>query len=183
MTESMRTRWYAVQVETGREDASCTMIEQAAEAADLTSSFEELFVPKRRTLTKIQGELTEGEEPLFPGYVIVVTNPSNLEAVVATLKRLPRFARLVGHDGEFVPLSDDEVARICAFTQKDHRFVEMSEGFVEGGRVTVVSGPLVGWEALIKKVDRRRRTAYLEFPLCGRTVETRVGLNLVRRTR
>ena len=175
--------WYAVQVETGREDASRDLIEQAARAADLEGAFEELFVPKRRTLYKRSGELVEGEEPLFPGYLIAVAKPRDAEGVAAALRRAPRFARLLAYDGVFTPLAADEVAWICAFARREgpRRVVDMSEGHVEGGRVVVTSGPLVGREGLIRKIDRRKRTAYLRLRICGREVETKVGLSLVRK--
>ena len=156
--------WYAVQVETGREDASRDLIEQAARAAGLEGAFEELFVPKRRTLSKRSGELVEGEEPLFPGYLIAVAKPRDAEGVAAALRRAPRFARLLAYDGVFTPLAADEVAWICAFARR-----------------VVTSGPLVGREGLIRKIDRRKRTAYLRLRICGREVETKVGLSLVRK--
>lgn len=176
-------RWYAVQVEAGREDAACALVLRTARAAGLADAFDELFVPKRRTLSKVEGELVEGEEPLFPGYVIAVARPRDLDAVAAALRRSPRFARLLAYGSEFAPLSDQEVSWICAFTQRGSRTVGMSEGFVEGGRVVVTSGPLVGREALVRKVDRRRRTAEVELSICGRKVTTKLGLSLVKKER
>lgn len=142
-----------------------------------------LFCPKRRTLEKSGGALVEGLEPLLPGYVMAVARRGDLDKVAEALRRSPRFARLVGRAGAFTPLSDQEAAWICAFTQRGGRTVEMSEGFVEGGRVVVTSGPLVGREALVRKVDRRRRTAEVELGICGRAVTVKVGLNLVKRAR
>ncbi len=174
-------KWYAVQVETGREDAACALILRAARAAGIADAFKELFSPKRRSLAKVRGELVAGLEPLLPGYVIAVAKPRDLDKVSAALQRSPRFARLVGQGGAFAPLSDQEVAWICAFTQRGNRTVEMSEGFVEGGRVVVTSGPLVGREALVRKVNRRKRTAEVGFSICGRTVTAKVGLNLIKK--
>ena len=177
------TRWYAVQVETGRERAACALVLRTAEAAGLADAFDELFSPGRHTLSKVHGKLVEGLEPLLPGYVIAVARPDDLDAVAEALRRTPRFARLVGVGETFAPLSDQEVSWICAFTQRGDRTVEMSEGFVEGGRVVVTSGPLVGKEVLITKVNRRKRTAEVELSICGRKVTTKVGLNLTRKNR
>ena len=162
-------------------DAACALVLRAAEAEGLADAFDELFSPKRRTLSKVRGELVRGLEPLLPGYVIAVACPDDLDAVASALRRSPRFARLVGQGGAFVPLSDQEVAWICAFTQRGSRTVEMSEGFVEGGRVVVTAGPLVGKEALVRKVNHRKRTAEVEFSICGRRVTAKVGLNLVKK--
>lgn len=40
----------------------------------------------------------------------------------------------------------------------------------------MTAGPLLGHEGLIKTINRRKCTAYLELDLCGRRVNTRVGL-------
>ena len=40
----------------------------------------------------------------------------------------------------------------------------------------MTAGPLLGHEGLIKTINRRKSTAYLELDLCGRRVTTRVGL-------
>lgn len=177
------SKWYAIQVETEREDTACEVILHTAQAKGLGGVFEELFSPKRATLTKQKGELVEGREPLLPGYVIAICHPQDLDAVIAALSHSPRFARLVGAGETFTPLSDQEVSWISAFTQRENRTVEMSEGFIEKGRVVITSGPLIGQEALVTKIDRRRRIAYLKFELCGRTVEAKLGLNLMRKER
>ncbi|WP_165045735.1 antiterminator LoaP [Adlercreutzia sp. ZJ138] len=171
--------WYAVQVFTGQEDKAVGLIGQTLTISGEENLVDEVFVPKRKTLTKQHGELVEGETALFPGYIMVVT--SKVERLSALLGKVPAFTRLLGTDGMFTPLAEGEVAWICAFTQRKHRTVEMSEGFVEGGRVVVASGPLVGREALIKKVNRRKREATLELSILGRTVEVKVGLSLVRK--
>lgn len=40
----------------------------------------------------------------------------------------------------------------------------------------MTAGPLLGHECLIKTINRRKSTAFLELNLCGRCVTTRVGL-------
>ena len=52
----------------------------------------------------------------------------------------------------------------------------MSEALKDGDQVVVTAGPLLGHEGLIKTINRRKCTAYLELNLCGRSVTTRVGL-------
>lgn len=174
-------KWYAVQVVAGQEQAVCDFVTQIAEATGISDALDELFTPKRKTLRMSKGELIEGMEPLLPGYIIAVCRPANLDLLDKALRSSPKFAKLIGrYEREFVPLSDEEVSWICAFTRRENRVVEMSEGFIEGGCVKVTAGPLVGKEGLIRKINRRKRTAYLSFQILGRTVETKVGLNLVK---
>ena len=57
----------------------------------------------------------------------------------------------------------------------------MSEGYIEGDKVRVTAGPLCGLEGLIKKIDRHKRTACLEFDMFGQTVSTSVGLEITEK--
>lgn len=57
----------------------------------------------------------------------------------------------------------------------------MSEGIIEGSKVSVNSGPLQGMEGYIRKIDRHKRKAYLEIPFFGRTQNIQVGLEIVEK--
>lgn len=137
--------------------------------------------PRFKTKVRQEGKWVDDERPLLPGYLVAVTGSA---AVLDTaLKRVPELTRILGNDNAFIPLKDDEAAWIDASTRKGYRVVEMSEGFKEGGKVTVASGPLVGYEGAITKIDRRKHEAYLQLEIMGRKKGVKVGFNLVRKAR
>ena len=74
------------------------------------------------------------------------------------------------------------MAWLNAFTGNDCRVIEMSEGIVEGSKVVVLRGPLMGHEAEIKRVDRHRRTAELEICMFGRVKTIRLGLEIISKS-
>lgn len=51
----------------------------------------------------------------------------------------------------------------------------------ENDRVQILAGPLMGMEGNIRRIDRHKRTAYLEIEMFGRTVEMKVGLEIIRK--
>ena len=55
----------------------------------------------------------------------------------------------------------------------------MSEGVIENSKVRVISGPLVGKEGFIKRIDRHKRKAFLEMEMFGRVQKVQVGLEIV----
>ena len=179
--------WYVVQVTTGREQAMCEKVRRAAAAFAEERGLaerevlEECFSPRFRTRVRHEGAWADDERALLPGYLIAVTGRADLLA--QALRRVPDFARVLGNDDAFIPLSDDEAAWVDAFAGAGRRVVEMSEGFKEGGIVHVTSCPLVGYEGAITKVDRRKHTAYLQLEVMGRKKEVKVGFNLVRKAR
>lgn len=138
------------------------------------SAMQELFYPQYQTEIKVQGEWVSTTKPLFPGYLICDT--ADPRTVQQYLLRMDDFARVLSQDGQFVPLAKEETQLIGGFTNRGDRVVPMSEALKDGDQVVVTEGPLLGHEGLIKTINRRKSTAFLELNLCGRRVTTRVGL-------
>lgn len=63
----------------------------------------------------------------------------------------------------------------------DKQLVEMSSGIIENDRVQILAGPLMGMEGNICRIDRHKRMAYMEIEMFGRTVEMKVGLEIIRK--
>lgn len=162
--------WYVIQVINGREDVMRERIERMVPAV----AMQELFYPQFQTEIKVHGEWVNTTKPLFPGYLICDT--ADPRTVQQYLLRMDDFARVLSQDGQFVPLAKEEVQLIGGFTHRGDRVVPMSEALKDGDQVVVTAGPLLGHEGLIKTINRRKSTAYLELNLCGRRVTTRVGL-------
>ena len=64
----------------------------------------------------------------------------------------------------------------------DHDVIDISEGYMEGDQVHVISGPLVGQEGKIKRVNRRKGVAVLEMNIFNRITEISIGLEIIERT-
>ena len=162
--------WYVIQVINGREDVMRERIERVVPS----SAMQELFYPQYQTEIKVHGEWVNTTKPLLPGYLICDT--ADPRTVQQYLLRMDDFARVLSQDGQFVPLAKEETQLIGSFTNRGDRVVPMSEALKDGEQVVVTAGPLLGHEGLIKTINRRKCTAYLELNLCGRRVTTRVGL-------
>lgn len=188
---SVRKRWYAIQVMAGHEDRMCNEIARVVElqqrrfderAALRESKASEIvqrvFVPKMRVGVKRDGKWLPGEEVLMPGYLIAVTR--NPDLLSLALRRVDGFAKLVSQDNVFVPLSNESVAWMERHTQSGKAAADMSEGYVEGGKLHVTSGPLMGQEALVVKVNHRKKVAYLEVEMFGRKVNAQLGIRITR---
>lgn len=162
--------WYVIQVMSGHEKAMVERIQRVVPS----ELMEEVFFPQFITQIKVKGEWVYVEKPLFPGYILCVTDQPH--SVERKLRRMDDFARVLSQGDSLVPLAREECELIECLTSKGNRSVPMSEAVKEGDRVTVTSGPLLGHEGLIKNINRRKSTALLEFELCGRHVGARVGL-------
>lgn len=169
--------WYVAQVRSGQETAVRDMCKQMVDPEIL----QDCFIPEYETMRKMQGEWQSVRRCLFPGYVFVVTE--SLAGLVTALKKVPASIHLLGQgdrEGAILPLSTEEQDWIAAFTDETH-CVRMSEGYIEGEAITVTRGPLVGREAIIRKVDRHKRRALIEMTMFGRTTTATIGLEIVRK--
>lgn len=144
-------------------------------AADL---IQDCFVLDCQTLRKNQGSWHLQTEAMFPGYLFIASK--DIEAFRKRLELSTAFARLLGADRQVFDLQPSEAAFIREFGGSDHT-VRMSRGVIEQGRTIVEEGPLRGHVDAIRKIDRHKRIAYLEWGLLDQK-QVRVGLEIVRKT-
>lgn len=167
---------YVIQVVGGQESRMCELVSKL-----LGSKIEECFIPRREVFRHEKGAWQTVREILFPGYLFVKTD--EIQQVLERLTTVPALTRLLGvSDDRITPLSDDEVAWLAALMKPGEKLIEKSVGVIEGDRVIVTEGPLVGHEAQIRKVDRHKRLAYLDMRMFGRTKTIKVGLEIVRKS-
>ena len=166
---------YVVQVTGGREEHARSLVLRL-----LSEVVEDCYTPAYEAMKRVRGEWKLVRGLLFPGYIFVQT--SDPATLANRLASVPAFTRFLGsNDDSFIPLTDDEVAWLNAFTNIETHVVEMSEGVIEGDRVLVTKGPLRGHEAAIVRIDRHKRIAELEVRMFGRTKRIKVGLEIVRK--
>jgi len=172
-----QAKTYVVQVQSGRERRAKLLIQRMLPEGLV----DEVFVPTYAKQVKRAGEWREEKFLLVPGYLYLST--VSIDAVVQQLRSVPALTRVLGTEARFVPLSEDEIVWLDELTNPGQRTVGISTGVIEGDEVRIVSGPLKGHEALIKRINRHRRTAEIEFRILGRATRVRVGLEIVRKER
>lgn len=167
--------WYVVQVRTGTEESIRMQCEKNISARVL----ERCFVPYYEEKKRIRGEWTVQKKVLFPGYVFIVSE--EMERLYEELKNVVGLTKLLGIGQEIVALDDKEIAFLKRFGGEE-QIVEMSVGVIEQSKVIVTSGPLMGMEGLIRKIDRHKRKAWLEVEMFGRSQIVQVGLEIVAKS-
>ena len=166
--------WYVLQVRTGTEESIRLQCRSNIPEAVL----ERCFIPYYEEKKRIRGEWTIQKKVLFPGYVFVVTE--DLNHLYDSLKTVIGLTKLIGTGKEIVPLTEEEKDFLLGFGGEE-QVVKMSEGIIEGTKIIVTQGALMGKEGYIKKVDRHKRKARLELEMFGRMQEVVVGLEIVEK--
>ena len=166
--------WYVLQVRTGAEESIRLQCRSNIPEAVL----ERCFIPYYEEKKRIRGKWTIQKKVLFPGYVFVVTE--DLNHLYDSLKTVIGLTKLIGTGKEIVPLTEEEKDFLLGFGGEE-QVVKMSEGIIEGTKIIVTQGPLMGKEGYIKKIDRHKRKARLELEMFGRMQEVVVGLEIVEK--
>ena len=122
----------------------------------------EAFELSRVTLRRAGGVWVAAAEPVWPGYVLA--SAASQEAVEEL--------------GAVGSLTAAESALVRRLGGSAH-VIQLSQGHIAGGRLVVDFGPLMGLEALVARIDRHRRLAWLE-PEPGRRLA--VGLEVTSKS-
>ena len=163
--------WYAVSVFTGKEERIKGFI------GDNFNDYQLLY-PKRLLTIRKASVVKTVEKPLFPGYFFVKTL-SSLSAEQARtmidscyqrcgtpIKILGSNRPMNGNDKWYAAIPESEM-RYILFLTEGGDLIGASSYHKVGGRVRVVSGPLIGHEAIIARVNPRKNRITISLTMFG----------------
>ena len=113
-------------------------------------------------------------EKVFPGYLFFDTGDPD------ELSRQLRKEKIMAQNNKLFVLTPEDVQCLLFFGRTG--VFPMSQGIIVNGRVIILSGPLVGEESRIRKVDRHKRRAWLQIKLFGKPYTVVVGLEISQKT-
>lgn len=120
---------------------------------------------------------------MFPGYVFIETEyPKIIQKMCFEMEG---FAKVLGLKGmnevNFIPLRDYEEALVKAYAGKEDHTIDISKiQILEGKKVQIVEGPLLGQEGVIKKINLHKRIAEVEVVLFNQKHTVYLGIEIVR---
>lgn len=167
--------WYAVQVATGREETARDMCRKLLNK----ESYTDIFIIRFDRAKRYYGSWHKEKKIMFPGYMFIDTdNPSD---IYEQLKNVPELTKILGREGkDFISIEPGKEAMFRAMVNEAYE-IPVSTGIIEGDRVIVKDGPLVGMEAYIKKIDRHKRIAVLNAEMFEQEINVSVGLEIVQK--
>lgn len=164
--------WHVIRVDSGREDEALFFMQEVLELSELGRA----FIPKVVRKRKLKDGWHDRYYPFVPGYIFFETDdPVRL---FFELKKVPKRTTILRIDDEMLRVEPEEEKFIRSFfSSRD--VVEVSTAHKEGDRVIIDSGPLIGKEAIIKKINAHKRTAVISTDMFGRTMELSVGIEVL----
>ncbi len=167
--------WYVMQVTPGGENKTVQMCQHIVEE----DYIEEIFVPEIEHMKRFQGEWHKVKKIMFSGYVFVSTQ-KELD-LYENLKSVPTLTKILKTGEDITPVTPREEEFIKKLIGKD-KVAEVSVGYIEGDKLIVTEGPLIGMEGLVKKIDRHKRIAILQMEMFGNLTEVTMGLEVLSKS-
>lgn len=122
------------------------------------------------------------KRPLFPGYVFVETNmPSDVfrSEFYDVIYNSADIIRLLKYgESNDIALRQEEQQRF-EYLFKGKRCIEHSMGYIEGEKIIITSGPLLGLEGCIIKINRHRHSACIEINMFNQKQLVDVALEII----
>lgn len=169
--------WYIAQVRNGSEEQVRNKCIRAADKRVL----EQCFIPRYKEMKKYQGAWHTQEKLLFPGYVFMISSHAEeLNKSICNVIK-PGTVKMLGTGDEIVPLKESETKLLEHMGVRENA-LDISKGVIKDGVTHVTEGPLTGLESYIRKIDRHKRKAWLEFDLSGSMVRMEAGLEITEKS-
>jgi transcriptional antiterminator NusG len=157
-------RWYAVQVQSGREDAVKRTLERRARGEGLEGAFGRVLTPVEKVAEVRNGRRVERTRKLFSGYLLCeVALDDGILALIRGTPGVIDFARGTTP----VPLSPSEAERLVA-GQSEGKVSVILPGFDLGDRVRVLRGTFAGAEGEVAEVLRDSGRVRVRLTILGR---------------
>lgn len=172
----VRDMYYVIWTLTGKED----IVKDEIVAQIGQENKEKIHILTRERKQKYRGEWQIRKEKLFPGYLFMDLEVSQVEPVRQALRKATEHAKVLKTGDELYPIHKQEEQLLRRLTG-DTTNVAVSVGVIAGDKVIIKEGPLIGMEGMIKRIDRHKRMAVLEVELFNRVSEVKVGLEIVEK--
>ncbi|WP_165062523.1 hypothetical protein [Adlercreutzia sp. ZJ154] len=157
-----RARWYLVHVPEGLEASTCEKV-RGVVAPEL---LDDAFVICKERWFKRGGVWRLESSPIYSGYFFAVSRDGR--ALARSLSRLSFPAEVAGaRSMRPTPLSIEAQAWFESALD-DKRILRNSTAVIANGQLRVQSGPLVGQEARVSKIDRHKRCCVVRVGDGGR---------------
>ena len=157
---SEKARWYVVHTYSGYENKVKANLEKTIENTNLQSLLQDIQVPMEEVVEEKDGKQKISLKKKFPGYVLVkmlMTDESWY--VVRNTRGVTGF---VGPASKPVPLTDEEVESMGVQEAPVEIDLEVGES------VSVISGPLKGFVAIIQEINLEKRKLKGSIDMFGR---------------
>ena len=158
--------WYILHTYSGYESMVKDSLERLIENNNLQDMIFDVKIPMEQTIEEKNGKRKVVERKLLPCYVFIKMIYSNqLWYWVTNTRGVTGF---VGPQGRPIPMKEAEIRKMRL---EDY---VIDADFVVGDKVSVVSGPLEGFEGIVTELNDAAQKAKVNIQMFGRNTDVEV---------
>ncbi len=148
-------KYFAAQVQTNKEDF---FIDSVQVALEMRKDKQRLVFLKRCLPTRRAGKVQNEYKAIFPGYIFIETEDIDME-LFNTLRHTKYFLRFLPENKHISSIENRDLSLLQHFMKMGTVAEVSTVSFDENDRVVIISGPMMGLEGSIVKVDKRKKRA------------------------
>lgn len=158
--------WYSIRVISGKEIKAREDILFEADAANISSSIEEVFVPTQKVVEVRQGKKRVKEKVFFPGYILIKMELTGEARYV--VENTVGILNFIGSNNVPVPLRASEVSRIIGEVEKKEGQKVLEYPFSVGDSVKVTDGPFDDFAGFVEEINKDKQKVKVMVSIFGR---------------
>lgn len=175
--QEKKTFYYVLYVKTGKEEQVCKKIRECL----CNQSFTPFFFKKNVGFKK-GNKISKVTRAIFPGYVFIKSNLMESDfftRFIRFAKKTNDIIRLLNY-GSNEKLAVNETELYFLIDLCDNSYcIEYSIGLIEGDRIKVIKGPLIGKESRIIKFNKQKKNAVIALLLMNEIRTVTIGLDYI----
>lgn len=164
--------WFTAFVKTGEEDNVKERL-----LFRFTGSNVKFLVPKRRLRERKNGTWEYKIRTLFPGYVLI--NGAIGVDEYYTMKDVPGLIKVLKDKSGLLQIEQPEISVISRLIC-NNEIIGSSSIYMQGSRVVVIDGPLLGLDGLIDSIDKRKGRVKIRLNFIGETRLVDLSVSMVQ---
>ncbi|MDH4200429.1 MAG: antiterminator LoaP [Spirochaetia bacterium] len=180
------SNWYAVQCVSGKEGI-------VREKLQGLYAHYQTFFPRRELEIRRSGKTHMEIKALFPGYIFIQSssrliyrealdiarkiNETFSSAALLKVVGMYRGAKSIGSD-EILPIQNHEISLFLEIAS-ENEIVQFSQYKKVGDKIQIIGGPLAGLEAIILKINARKKRVRVGVELMGQTQMIDLGAEMI----
>ena len=178
----MSKKWYALRVQSSREEKIQENLQKRVKARGLEALFDRMIIPMETVQEIKGGKKRERQRKIIPGYLYLEVETAmetgedseqrwrvNDEAY-HLIRETPGVGDFVGDRNHPVPMSDDDVRKILKVAEPPAEGEEpaLKIEFTKGDAVKIKDGPFDGFEGSIEEIDAEKGRVKVIVMIFGR---------------
>jgi transcriptional antiterminator NusG len=163
--------WYVLFVSANQEEKVKKILEK-----EIGNEYK-FIVPTRELRERKNGQWHNVKRKLFPGYVLT-KGIMNTE-VYYKLKQVQGIIKLLRNDDEILTVDEKELKVLKILLDDNYNNIGISTLYKENDIIKIVSGPLLGLEGQIIKIDSRKGRAKVNLSFMNEERIVELGIELV----